>query len=223
MSIYKGSYVFIEGTDKLELFETKNVRNLYINPITNQLFNDEQLQYIQCMYECYNEFQHIEITKSFVSSLVDWYDDIRRNVPFEKVKTQYPDAYKLVKYFTTIDDFQSHFIDFASKYTELEENKHVKHERWMVEKSLLDSGITGKWFLRHSSKNRTETSPSWVTFYALSFIDKDKKIKHVLLKHHIGCGWTFKREIWYATFIDMLEDILLKYNLPYDKQISKNI
>ncbi len=82
----------------------------------------------------------------------------------------------------------------------------------------------GKWLLRHSSRNRptdineqNRLQQLGIRYYALSYIDRNMKIKHVLITFQVGKGWY--NRIWYTNFLDVLEETLLQQGLRFNQQI----
>jgi hypothetical protein len=69
---------------------------------------------------------------------------------------------------------------------------------FLAEKALEEDGIPGKWLLRFSSYNRPRSETEarglkriGIVYYALSSIQKNRKVGHTLIVHQVGRGWAY--------------------------------
>jgi hypothetical protein len=74
----------------------------------------------------------------------------------------------------------------------------LKYERFLAEKALEEDGTPGKWLLRFSSYNRPRSGTEarglkriGIVYYALSSIQKNRKVGHTLIVHQVGRGWAY--------------------------------
>lgn len=221
---FHGRYTFLEGDEKLDLFETNQIINLPTNPLTNQTLTQEELQYIKFHDECYKYTGDMELSPETLQQFFTWYADSRRAGATVEALRDSPDtaqAYNIVRYYLTATDFQSHFRNFNPTDSDKE-----AYERDLAEKALRTSKTIGKWLLRHSSRNRPVSEEAQdklqrlgYRYYALSYIAKDAQIKHLLITCKVGKGWsTFGS--WYTNFVDVLEEALIKSGLVFYQQIQ---
>lgn len=222
-----GKYIYLFGNENLTLFKTKRVIDLAENPITQKKFSPHIINYIKFRAECYNDTRDMLLTKEILEKTFSWYENERRaGITVDQLKTS-PETeqnYKIVRYYMTAIDFQSHFKQFDPADSDQE-----RYERDLAEKALRNGGRKGLWLLRHSSYNRPGKKETidrlrryGIRYYALSFVDEEMEINHLLLTHQVGVGWNYLRA-WFPTFIDCLEYTLDANNISYFKRISSYI
>ena len=222
---FHGQYTFLSDGVKLSLFETEQLIGLTIHPITGLPLKAHEIQYIKFHHECYLYTKDMILTPETLSSFFLWYDESRKSgesVPDLRLSPQTAEAFKIVRFYLTATDFQSHFREFNPTDSEQE-----KYERDLGEKALRTGAINGSWLLRHSSWNRPVTQEaiellrkSGTRYYALSVINENAQIGHILLSYSVGLGWKHREDI-FPCFLDCLEDILRRYNIEYGKRIPK--
>jgi len=221
---FHGKYTFLEGDDKLDLFETDQLINLTENPVTQEPLTQEELQYIKFHDDCYKYTGDMQLAPETLQQFFTWYADSRRAGATIETLRDSPDteqAYKIVRYYLTATDFQSHFRDFNPTDSDKE-----AYERDLAEKALRTSKTIGKWLLRHSSRNRPVSQEAQdklqrlgYRYYALSYIAKDAQIKHVLITCKVGKGWSSFNS-WKTNFLDVLEETLIGSGLVFYQQIK---
>lgn len=224
---FHGKYVFIFGSDRLDLFETESVRDLTTHPILGKQLSKETIQYIKLYAECYDSTKNMPLSSQILQQFFTWYDERRKaEITVEQLKTDIStyQAYNIVRLYMTATDFQDHFINFNVLDSDQE-----RYERHLAEKALNERKRVGTWLLRHSSFNRPSNEVDrlnlWkrgVRYYALSYIDNNGQIQHILLTHQVGKGWKYSTH-WFSNFLDCLEFTLNKNKLPYYKRIGKYI
>lgn len=145
-----------------------------------------------------------------------------------------PYLVNLVKCYMTITDFQDHF-----KYYDHNNDQNMKYERTMATQALTNSR-RGSWLLRHSSLNRitSEQTPLdeeeidrryrlGIKYYALSYLDYNRNIRHGLLRYEASKGWRVGNETdegtWFTNFLEALETFLQRHNLDFSSRIGDYI
>ncbi len=131
------------------------------------------------------------------------------------------------------------FADHFKDYPPLLDN--IRYERSQAEDHLQRSGV-GHWLLRHSSLNRPSpdhcelVKKLGLQYYAVSYNNGQKVIKHVLILHRPGWGWAIVsnagytattvhpvfvgRDTYYLCFVDILLAIIRKANLCFANQAN---
>jgi hypothetical protein len=223
---FRGKYIFLSGNKSMSLFETEKLLDLIENPLTGDPFLPQENIYIKFHYDCYVHTNNMQLSWEILDNMFTWYDIIRRTHSIKQLEANHDsrEVLDIVRCFLTITDFQSHFREFNPSDSESE-----RYERDLAEKALTEGTTTGLWLLRHSSKNRPGTPEevenlrvTGTRYYAVSYVDDDYQIQHVLMKHSVGHGWHGYNKI-FPCFLDCLEYILLIYNIPYSKRIDAYI
>lgn len=219
---YHGGAIFLEGLGTLMLFTTNDITDK--NPITGAPLSSEVLAYVKFRDQCYRYTKNISITEEVLNDIFKWYSDSRReeiSILELRNSPETREAYNIARFYMTATDFQSHFRTFNPSDSNME-----KYERDLATKALLNSGIVGKWLLRHSSRNRPEEKDEQnkllklgIRYYALSYLETPGKIQHILITCKIGKGWNSGGR-WYTNFLDCLENTLAKNGLNFHSQIS---
>lgn len=222
---FHGKYTFLFDGTKISLFVTEQLYNLSSHPITGKKLSASELQYIKFHYDCYQYTKDMELTHDRLSDFFIWYDESRKigkTIPDLRLAPETAQAFKIVEFYLTATDFQSHFKEFNPADSEQE-----KYERDLAEKALREGAINGSWLLRHSSKNRPVTNEAMeklriagIRYYALSHINKDEQIEHILIEHAVGLGWQYGR-FAFPCFLHCVEYILNASDIPYNKRISR--
>lgn len=224
---FHGKYVFLLRDDQLELFETEAVKSFTEHPITGEPLPDEVIKYIKFHVDCYDVTKDMLLSQETLRAFFNWYGEIRKStIPIEQLKTsrETQEAYNIVRFYMTATDFQDHFKSFDPANSDQE-----RYERDLAEKALRERAKIGTWLLRHSSYNRPVDNKvkeilkkTGIRYYALSYIDTDTQIKHVLLSHHVSKGWKYS-ENWFTNFLECLEFVLEHNELPYYRRIGSYI
>ena len=224
---FHGKYIFIFGTDRLNLFETKSMINLTTHPILGKQLCKETLQYIKSYEECYEMSKDMLLSPQVLQQFFTWYITRRKaEVTVEQLKTNVStyQAYNIVRLYMTATDFQDHFRNFDPENSDYE-----RYERHLAEKALQKRKQIGTWLLRHSSYNRPNNEEDMlnlrrkgIRYYAISYIDRDNEIQHVLLIHQVGKGWKYSTN-WFSNFLECLEFALIKNKLPFYGRIGNYI
>lgn len=223
---FHGKYTFIRGNDSLVLFETDKLLDLAENPSTGGEILPQEKIYIKFRHDCYVHTDNIELSLEILDNMFTWYDVSRKSHSIKELESNRNtrEAVDIVRCFLTITDYQSHFREFNPLDSESEQ-----YERDLAEKALITGMKSGLWLLRHSSKNRPQTETEvknlrkmGIRYYALSYVDNDYKIQHVLIKQSVGLGWHGYDKI-FPCFLDCLEYLLMIYDIPYSKRIDAYI
>lgn len=220
-------HIDLFGNKRVERFLIQDIRNLTRHPITQEPFSDPVTPYIQEHAQCYDLTNDLVLSDGTLREFFKWYDESRKkgftvSELRNNLETTY--AYNIVRYYLSIYDFQSHFRTFDG--TDINQERY---ERYLAEQALSTRGRVGTWLLRHSSYNRPVEQKArdrlkqyGIRYYALSYVTKMYQIEHELIEHRIGFGWRH-RKTWFPNFLDCLEEILRRLDLPYDERVSKYV
>ncbi len=210
---YKGKRALLEHNGKLEEIIIESMEDCEKHPITKLPLSTAESNYIKMHIECYLSDNNVDI-----KDLYEWYETCRTSNLYMDNK-----MYKKAKLYLTITDFQSHFKMFTPHDAEME-----RYERAAAENILQLKG-SGWWLMRHSSYNRSSAPKIkdaidnlGARYYALSYMDNYGSIQHVLLYHMVGKGWYIK-DMWYPSFIEYLEYILMKYKLSFNRHVTSYV
>src|SRR3972149_2709437 len=119
---FHGKYIFLNHHDQLQLFEIDKV----MSTISDKEFSPQELAYVKFRDDCYKETANIDIKPK----LFQWYEAQRKaGTSIESLSTT--EDYKMVRYYMTINDFQSHFRDFNPQ-----DSQQNTYERDLAEKVL---------------------------------------------------------------------------------------
>lgn len=219
-----GKYFLLKAENNFEIFETENLVGKTENPLTGAPFLQRELDLINFYFECYKYTQKLEISEEILNKFFLWYSQTRRLKTVRYLlrdSLETSEAYSLVNYFLTATDFQSHFRNFDPQ-----DSGKQAYERDLAQKALLSENVRGKWLLRHSSRNRPSSKEKQdkITtegrrYYALTYMDHNRKIRHVLITFVVGQGWSIF-DVWYTNFLDALENSLEKLGLLFYKHVD---
>lgn len=210
----------------LQLYETMSLIGLQNHPITGRELTVAEKNQVVFNNNCYNETHNLVLAPETLAGFYSWYDQSRMNrmpVSYLRDSPDTAEAYKIVKYYMTITDFQEHFKEFNPV-----DAKAEAYERVLAEGALNEKRQRGAWLLRHSSLNRPATPEerqwlklSGTRYYALTYMDINHKIVHVLLTFHVGLGWVYyKDQIPEPSFTEFIEKVLDHEGIPYHGRIS---
>ena len=224
---FHGQYTFIFDGETLVLFETEQIKHSTNHPLTNQAFSENVLNYIKMHLECYENTQNVILKPDTLARFYSWYEQSRKSglTPNELETHTDPyiaERYKIVKYYMTATDFESHFHNFNP-----EDTNEARYERALAEKALILSKPK-TWLIRHSSLNRPGNEEDrklllaqGTRYYVLSYLSETYTIKHILLKQRVGMGWEYGlTDIWFPTFLECVEYTLTINGLFYTKRIG---
>lgn len=222
----RGKYIFIRGNTGVTLFETELLSDEIINPLTNIKMSNDEILYIIFALNCYLTTKDINL--NIFDEYVEWYINLRKSgKSFKDIRSnqEYRDKFNIIRYYLTPTDFQEHFKLFNPNDSNAE-----TYERDLAQKALIKSGETGKWLIRHSSKNRPKNEQKYnylirfgIRYYVISWLESDSIIKHILIRKVVGIGWQYFQNDFYHTFtnfLECLEYVLLTLNLEFNKRIS---
>lgn len=192
--------------------ETNNIKQ--IEPSTRRELSENEIKYIKFHYEIYSRFHNEKINKNLL--LREYFEMKNKNRNDQELVEK---ARLLLK----IEDFYEHFKNY-----EVENLSILKLERTKAE-TFLNVSSPGSWVLRHSSCNRPKKDGvvdrermrmnklKGFIYYALSFKDENRVIKHVLLKKVLGEGWFLENNgrIYFVCFIDILDYLISNLRLDY--------
>jgi hypothetical protein len=198
------------------------------HPITRKILDKYEIDYVEHYFKCLKFEEQMQITDNFTKTIYE---------TFIKANGKLPDNLLFIsRVVLNLQDFAEHFKNYQ------ETDNELQFERKQAEKEL-NKKIIGTWLIRNSSVNRPINQKHsellkklGIKTFALSFVDKQGSIKHLLFGHFPGKGWAYcgngikftcnsvKPNIktkYFPCFCDLIIHILKRCDLTFEK-VSTN-